>query len=345
MSECRDGVEPRGLPRRPQARYDRDYHQEHSGRHQRHRIGRTGLEQLISEQPPNAERSAQPERQTEGQVNQPAPQNQPAHLLRLCAERHPQADFLSALRHRICSDREQSDGRQHNGDAGEDREHRSEHAGEPAHLSEVLIHRADVVQRQVRIHGEHLFSKKRCQRSRIRPSSHDDRRRADKRRILTVWNVYNRIRCGIVLRAALTYIWYQTDDRRPLVSGRIGRVVTETDPLPDRLRVSKVHGREALIDDGDLPAWSSFGRIERAAASSTIVSASSTTTRAAVQRRARRPPDPERPASFNTSLTLVFEMCSAGARPKTIPVRRHTTPKKAKTLPSISNAIQYGLPT
>ena len=82
-----------------------------------------------------------------------------------------------------------------------------------------------------------------------------------------------------------------------------------------------------------------------APASSTIVSASSTTTRAAVQRRARRPPDPERPASFNTSLTLVFEMCSAGARPKTIPVRRHTTPKKAKTLPSISNAIQYGLPT
>ena len=39
---------------------------------------------------------------------------------------------------------------------------------------------------------------------------------------------------------------------------------------------------------------------------------------AVVQRRARRPPVPERPPSFNTSLTLVFEICSAGARPNNI---------------------------
>ena len=57
-----------------------------------------------------------------------------------------------------------------------------------------------------------------------------------------------------------------------------------------------------------------------APASSTSVSASSATMSAAVQRRARRPPDPERPPSFSTSLTLVFEMCSAGARPNTMPV-------------------------
>ncbi len=55
-----------------------------------------------------------------------------------------------------------------------------------------------------------------------------------------------------------------------------------------------------------------------------------------VQRRARMPPVPDRPpASFNTSLMSVFEMCSAGARPKMIAVPRHTTEKNATTLPSI----------
>ena len=82
-----------------------------------------------------------------------------------------------------------------------------------------------------------------------------------------------------------------------------------------------------------------------APASSTSVSVSSTTTSPAVQRRARRPTDPERPPSFNTSLTFVFEMCSAGARPKMMPVATHTTAKNANTLPSISKVIQYGLPT
>ena len=45
-----------------------------------------------------------------------------------------------------------------------------------------------------------------------------------------------------------------------------------------------------------------------APASSTSVSVSSATMSAAVQRRARTPPDPERPPSFRTSLTFVFEM-------------------------------------
>ena len=43
-----------------------------------------------------------------------------------------------------------------------------------------------------------------------------------------------------------------------------------------------------------------------------------------VQRRARMPPEPDRPPSFRTSLTFVFETCSAGARPKRMPVRTQT---------------------
>ena len=64
-----------------------------------------------------------------------------------------------------------------------------------------------------------------------------------------------------------------------------------------------------------------------------------------VQRRARMPIDPERPPSLSTSPTLVFEMCSAGARPKTTPVARQTSAKNANTPPSILNSMKYGLPT
>jgi hypothetical protein len=73
----------------------------------------------------------------------------------------------------------------------------------------------------------------------------------------------------------------------------------------------------------------------------TSVKAISTTMSALVQRRARRPPEPLRPPlSFSTSLMSVREMCSAGARPKMIPVARQTVAKNAKTLPSIVNLIQ-----
>ena len=83
-----------------------------------------------------------------------------------------------------------------------------------------------------------------------------------------------------------------------------------------------------------------------APASSTSVSASSITIRAPVQRRARLPPVPDRPpASFSTSCTSVFETCSAGARPKTMPVPRQMAARNASTTPSIVNFIQYGLPT
>ena len=82
-----------------------------------------------------------------------------------------------------------------------------------------------------------------------------------------------------------------------------------------------------------------------APASSTSVSASSTTISAPVQRRARMPPLLPRPPSFSTSLRSVFDTCSAGARPKTMPVPRQTAAKNAKTCASIVNWIQYGLPT
>ena len=61
-----------------------------------------------------------------------------------------------------------------------------------------------------------------------------------------------------------------------------------------------------------------------APASSTSVSAISATMSALVQRRARGPPVPLRPPppSFITSLTSVFDTCSAGARPNSTPVAR-----------------------
>ena len=73
--------------------------------------------------------------------------------------------------------------------------------------------------------------------------------------------------------------------------------------MPDPERFEGVHDP---IDDG--------GRrtVERRCATMRVV----------VHRRARRPPEPERPPSFKTSLTLVFEICIAGARPNRIPVSR-----------------------
>ena len=83
-----------------------------------------------------------------------------------------------------------------------------------------------------------------------------------------------------------------------------------------------------------------------APASSTSVNTSSTTISALVHRLARLPPVPERPPpSFITSLTSVFETCSAGARPNRMPVPTQTAPKNAMTSGSIVNVIQYGLPS
>ena len=45
-----------------------------------------------------------------------------------------------------------------------------------------------------------------------------------------------------------------------------------------------------------------------------------------------------------TSLTLVRETYSAGARPNTIPVTKQTTAKNPNTIGSMVNTIQYGLP-
>ena len=59
-----------------------------------------------------------------------------------------------------------------------------------------------------------------------------------------------------------------------------------------------------------------------------------------VQRRARMPDVPDRPPSFNTSLTLVLDACSAGASPNTTPVASETSAKKPKTRASIVNLIQ-----
>ena len=79
--------------------------------------------------------------------------------------------------------------------------------------------------------------------------------------------------------------------------------------------------------------------------SRTSVGASSTTISALVHRRARMPLLPDRPPFFSTSLRSVFDTCSAGARPKMMPVPRQTAAKKANTCASIVNVIQYGLPT
>ena len=82
-----------------------------------------------------------------------------------------------------------------------------------------------------------------------------------------------------------------------------------------------------------------------APASSTSVRAISATIRLFVQRRARTPTAPVRPPSFNTSWTSAFETCRAGASPNRIPVPRLTAAMKKKTVPSMVNWIQDGLPT
>lgn len=83
-----------------------------------------------------------------------------------------------------------------------------------------------------------------------------------------------------------------------------------------------------------------FRIMNAAPASSTTVSASSPTISAPVQRLARTPAVPNRPPSFSTSFTSVFEMCKAGARPNSTPVPRQIAARYANTPRSIVNWIQ-----
>ena len=123
---------------------------------------------------PTPKAPANPMRQTDRELYQPAPQNQLPHLLRLRAERHAHADFLRPLRDGIGGHGIQADRRQDDGDAGKDREHRAEHTHIPALLREVLIHRADVGQRHVGIEREDLLAKLRRERARIGTAAHED---------------------------------------------------------------------------------------------------------------------------------------------------------------------------
>ena len=75
------------------------------------------------------------------------------------------------------------------------------------------------------------------------------------------------------------------------------------------------------------------------------MSVSWTTTIVDENLRARTPAPPLRPVSFSVELTLVLEICSAGARPKMIPVSTQSPARNRKTRVSIVNRIQYGLPT
>ena len=71
-----------------------------------------------------------------------------------------------------------------------------------------------------------------------------------------------------------------------------------------------------------------------------MVSASSSTTIVPLSQRARRPPLDPRPPSLSTSFTLVFEICSAGAKPNRIPVNTQIAARNPKTVKSIENWIQ-----
>ncbi len=73
--------------------------------------------------------------------------------------------------------------------------------------------------------------------------------------------------------------------------------------------------------------------------SNTSVRMSSPMMRTSAHRRARRPPLLPRDPSYKTSLTSVFEICSAGAKPKRTAVARHTPAMNTNTIGSMVNSM------
>jgi hypothetical protein len=144
--------------------------------------------------------------------------------------------------------------------------HRAEDARLPALSRQQLIHRVDVRQGQIGIDREYFLTKLCRQRSGIGASTHKNQCPVPVSQILHIGNIDDGIAIWSVLEAALTNRRCDADDRRPWPSLSGSNVVTQSNPLPNRIFIGKVPGGEMLIDDRHLVARTAVSVLNRPAA-------------------------------------------------------------------------------
>jgi hypothetical protein len=97
-----------------------------------------------------------------------------ANLFRLRAERHANADLARALRDRVTQHSICSNGRQEQRDPGENSGEQRWRAARDQALRDARIHRAEIIDRQIRIGRAHQFSQRLSKRFRSLARSRDD---------------------------------------------------------------------------------------------------------------------------------------------------------------------------
>src|SRR5262245_466490 len=126
MPEGDDRIDPRCPSGWLQTGSQADGSENEDDQRERGRIGAARLDEQDLEKTTDANRPCETEHQAERQGHERPSPEQPQHLPRLRAERHPYADLAGPLRDRIRGDRIETDRRQQQREAGKSDEHRSE---------------------------------------------------------------------------------------------------------------------------------------------------------------------------------------------------------------------------
>ncbi len=96
------------------------------------RIDRARLNEQAAQKQANSGGARQADRQSDRQQREAAADEEPDHLWRLCPERHPHADLMAPLTHRICGSGENADHGRQQRDIGECRQYPSPSGGAAA---------------------------------------------------------------------------------------------------------------------------------------------------------------------------------------------------------------------
>src|ERR1035441_2071418 len=141
----------RNIDRDPRDRRQRDHYRAEWGR-----VVGLHAEQETREQPREAERGGQPRRQSDSRQQQTAPDHHAQHVAATGAQRHADADLLCPLLHRIRHQSVNSEGRQQQSRARENRQQQHVEIRAGGGFRDHLFHCADFRNRQLPVYRQEL---------------------------------------------------------------------------------------------------------------------------------------------------------------------------------------------